>query len=54
MKKNIEEKTGLRCAVIYGRLPPEIRAEQAALFNDPKSGVDVLIASDAVGMGLNL
>jgi ATP-dependent RNA helicase SUPV3L1/SUV3 len=54
LKKAIEEKTGLRCAVVYGRLPPEIRAEQAALFNNPNSGVDVLIASDAVGMGLNL
>jgi ATP-dependent RNA helicase SUPV3L1/SUV3 len=54
LKKAIEEKTGLRCAVVYGRLPPEIRAEQAALFNSPNSGVDVLIASDAVGMGLNL
>jgi ATP-dependent RNA helicase SUPV3L1/SUV3 len=27
---------------------------QAKLFNDPNSGYDVLIASDAVGMGLNL
>lgn len=54
LKKFIEEKTGLRCAVVYGRLPPEIRAEQAALFNNPDSGVDVLVASDAVGMGLNL
>ena len=54
LKKDIEEKTGLRCAVIYGRLPPEIRAEQAALFNDPQSGFDVLVASDAIGMGLNL
>ena len=54
LKKNIEEETGLRCAVVYGRLPPEIRAEQAALFNDPNSGFDVLVASDAIGMGLNL
>jgi ATP-dependent RNA helicase SUPV3L1/SUV3 len=54
LKKDIEKKTGLRCAVIYGRLPPEIRAEQAALFNDPHSGFDVLVASDAIGMGLNL
>ncbi|KAN0107604.1 P-loop containing nucleoside triphosphate hydrolase protein [Russula decolorans] len=54
LKKDIEEKTGLRCAVVYGRLPPEIRAEQAALFNDPQSGFDVLVASDAIGMGLNL
>lgn len=54
LKREIEEKTGLRCAVVYGRLPPEIRAEQAARFNDPKSGFDVLVASDAIGMGLNL
>ncbi|KAF8129274.1 P-loop containing nucleoside triphosphate hydrolase protein [Boletus edulis] len=54
VKAKIEEKTGLRCAVAYGRLPPEIRSEQAALFNDPKSGYDVIVASDAVGMGLNL
>ncbi|KAJ2828832.1 RNA helicase [Coemansia sp. 'formosensis'] len=50
----IEEETGLRCAVIYGGLPPETRAEQARLFNDPDSGYDVLVASDAVGMGINL
>ena len=54
VKEKVEEKTGLRCAVAYGRLPPEIRSEQAALFNDPKSGYDVIVASDAVGMGLNL
>jgi ATP-dependent RNA helicase SUPV3L1/SUV3 len=52
--KDIEEKTGLCCATIYGRLPPEIRAKQAALFNDPHSGFDVLVASDAIGIGLNL
>ena len=54
LKKEIEEKTGLRCAVVYGRLPPEIRAEQAALFNNPNNRIDVLVASDAIGMGLNL
>ncbi|KAA1475850.1 P-loop containing nucleoside triphosphate hydrolase protein [Dentipellis sp. KUC8613] len=54
LKERIENETGLRCALVYGRLPPEIRSEQAALFNDPDSGYDVLIGSDAVGMGLNL
>ena len=54
LKREIEATTGLRCAVVYGRLPPEIRAEQAARFNDPNSGIDVLVASDAIGMGLNL
>lgn len=32
----------------------ETRALQAKAFNDPESGFDVLVASDAVGMGLNL
>ncbi|KAF8802294.1 P-loop containing nucleoside triphosphate hydrolase protein [Phlegmacium glaucopus] len=54
IKRQVEEKTGLRCAVVYGRLPPEVRSEQAALFNDPNSGYDVIIGSDAIGMGLNL
>ena len=54
LKKKIEDMTNLRCAVAYGRLPPEIRSEQAALFNDPNSGLDVIIGSDAIGMGLNL
>lgn len=54
LKKRVEESTGLLCAVAYGKLPPEIRSEQAALFNDPKSGYDVIVASDAIGMGLNL
>ncbi|KAF8877379.1 P-loop containing nucleoside triphosphate hydrolase protein [Infundibulicybe gibba] len=54
IKRQVEEKTGMRCAVVYGRLPPEIRSEQAALFNDPGSGYDVIIGSDAIGMGLNL
>ena len=54
LKKDIEEATGMRCAIAYGRLPPEVRSEQAILFNDPKSGYDVLVGSDALGMGLNL
>ncbi|KAF1805349.1 P-loop containing nucleoside triphosphate hydrolase protein [Mucor lusitanicus] len=54
LKEKIEKATGLRCAVAYGALPPETRALQAKAFNDPESGFDVLVASDAVGMGLNL
>ncbi|KAJ1958022.1 RNA helicase [Linderina pennispora] len=54
IKNTIEQATGLKCAVIYGGLPPEARVEQARLFNDPDSGYDVLVASDAVGMGINL
>ncbi|KAL3420033.1 hypothetical protein PVAG01_08532 [Phlyctema vagabunda] len=54
MKNSIEKATGKRCAVVYGSLPPETRAQQAALFNDPDNDYDFLAASDAIGMGLNL
>lgn len=54
IKAEIERRTLHKCCVIYGALPPEMRRYQAALFNDPDSGFDVLVASDAVGMGLNL
>lgn len=53
-KRDIERQCGLQCAVVYGGLPPETRNEQAQLFNNPESGYQVLVASDAVGMGLNL
>ena len=54
LKDKIESVTKFRCAVAYGRLPPEIRSDQAALFNDPSSDFDVIVGSDAIGMGLNL
>lgn len=54
IRKEIEEKTNYKCAVIYGKLPPETRSTQARLFNDENSGYDILVASDAIGMGLNL
>ena len=54
IKEQIETLTGLKCALVYGALPPESRVMQADLFNDPNSEYDVIVASDAVGMGLNL
>ena len=54
IKSMIERDTRHKAAVIYGNLPPETRRQQAKLFNDPSSPYDVLVASDAVGMGLNL
>lgn len=54
LKRTIETKTGRRCAIIYGSLPPEVRVQQAALFNDPDNDYDFIVASDAIGMGLNL
>lgn len=54
LKRAIEKATGRRCAIIYGSLPPEVRVQQAALFNDPNNDYDFIVASDAIGMGLNL
>ena len=54
MKTEIERTTKKRVAVVYGGLPPDIRAQQARLFNDPNNDYDILVASDAIGMGLNL
>jgi ATP-dependent RNA helicase SUPV3L1/SUV3 len=54
LRDQIEKLTGRRVAIIYGSLPPETRAAQARLFNDPDNDYDFLVASDAIGMGLNL
>lgn len=54
LKADIEKITGRRAAIVYGGLPAEIRTQQAALFNDPDNDYDFLVASDAIGMGLNL
>lgn len=52
MKAHVEKQTGLKCAVIYGALPPETRAQEAQRFNN--GYYDIVVASDAIGMGLNL
>lgn len=39
-------------AVIYGALSPEVRRAEAARFREGRA--DVLVATDAIGMGLNL
>lgn len=54
IKRDIEIKTGEKCCIIYGQLPPETRSQQARLFNERDNGYNILVASDAVGMGLNL
>lgn len=54
VKLAIEKFTKHRCCVIYGALPPETRRLQASLFNEQNNEYDILVATDAVGMGLNL
>lgn len=48
------EKRGVEAALIYGSLPPEVKMKQAENFNDPEHPCNVLVATDAIGMGLNL
>lgn len=36
------------CAVVYGKLPPDTRKDQARKFNDPNSDVQFLVATNAV------
>lgn len=52
LRNVVEKQTGLKCAVIYGNLPSNIRFDQAKQFND--GDCDILVASDAIGMGMNL
>lgn len=53
IRAQVEKLTPYKCAMIYGALPPETRSAQARLFNEGKE-VKILVASDAIGMGLNL
>ncbi|KAF3828157.1 hypothetical protein GH733_003996 [Mirounga leonina] len=48
------EIRGLESAVIYGSLPPGTKLAQAKKFNDPDDPCKILVATDAIGMGLNL
>ncbi|XP_015429514.1 PREDICTED: ATP-dependent RNA helicase SUV3 homolog, mitochondrial [Dufourea novaeangliae] len=48
------EKLGKQVAVIYGSLPPGTKLAQAARFNDVNDGCKILVATNAIGMGLNL
>lgn len=46
------EGRGIKASVIYGNLPPQTRQEQVRLFTE---GVNqVVVATDAIGMGINL
>lgn len=48
------ESRGKEVAVIYGGLPPGTKLAQAAKFNDPNNSCKILVATNAIGMGLNL
>jgi hypothetical protein len=48
----LQERHKRSCAVIYGALSPEVRRAQAARFRSGEA--DVVVATDAIAMGLNL
>ncbi|KAL1511089.1 hypothetical protein AB1Y20_005911 [Prymnesium parvum] len=52
LRRQIEARASLRCSLLYGALPPAAREAQARRFHAARARV--LVASDAVGMGLNL
>ena len=43
---------GISCSIIYGALPYDVRHEEVRKFNDRET--DVVVATDAIGMGMNL
>uniref|UniRef100_A0A915Q7P2 RNA helicase n=1 Tax=Setaria digitata TaxID=48799 RepID=A0A915Q7P2_9BILA len=47
-------KLGIQPTVIYGALPPWTKLNQAKIFNEMSRKPNVMVATDAVGMGLNL
>ena len=46
------ESRGIKASVIYGNLPPQTRQEQVKLFTEGYN--KVVVATDAIGMGINL
>ena len=45
-------KLGIKCSMIYGDLPPEVRKKQYTQFLNKET--TILITTDAIGMGVNL
>ncbi len=47
-----KERGGMRASIIYGALPYDVRHEEARRFREGETSV--VVATDAIGMGLNL
>ena len=50
--REMATRLGLSVATVYGSLSPEVRRAEAKRFREGE--VDVLVATDAIGMGLNI
>ena len=46
------EKLGYNVSIVYGRLSPEVRREQARKFDEGET--DIMVSTDAIAMGMNL
>ncbi len=49
---SVLQAKGVKCSVIYGNLPHDVRHTQAHSFMS--GATDVVVATDAIGMGMNL
>jgi hypothetical protein len=52
IKRQVEAQTPYRVATIYGSLAPDVRRREARRFREGHA--QILVATDAIGMGLNL
>ncbi len=46
------EDVGFKVSIVYGRLGPEVRREQARKFDQGET--DIMVSTDAIAMGMNL
>ena len=46
------ENLNFKVSIVYGRLSPEVRREQARKFDEGET--DIMVATDAIAMGMNL
>ena len=46
------EALGFKVSIVYGRLSPEVRREQARKFDEGET--DIIVSTDAIAMGMNL
>ncbi|MAX66200.1 MAG: hypothetical protein CME66_04625 [Halobacteriovoraceae bacterium] len=46
------ENLDFKVSIVYGRLSPEVRREQARKFDEGET--DIMVATDAIAMGMNL
>jgi ATP-dependent RNA helicase SUPV3L1/SUV3 len=50
--KALLEDIGFKVSIVYGRLSPEVRREQARKFDQGET--DIMVSTDAIAMGMNL